>query len=402
MQLIKQLVAFRPSRMDLIFAIKTYIAAILALFISFKLDLINPMWSIGTVIIVANPFSGMVSSKAMYRLAGTAIGAVVAILLMPNFINMPWLFSVVVSLWVGGCLYISLLDRTPRSYMLMLSGFTVAMIVFNSINNLDTHSIFDLALARVLEIGIAVICSAVVSSVIIPVHIGPIIQQRVNKNLTSIEKLFEDILSNQAENYTDALAAITRDMSELHVMAVHLWYEKSDLKGMTKPIQEMLHQLSVAVANLLAMSERLKQLNINTDQFNVDLNQLKTEVLSFLLDSVSTSEKDLKALPLNFDPYFQKLCKSATNEQKIILNSLKMDIRHYIYNVQTVRLIWQLIQMGKKELPEHIVPITTKYPSLHRDYGVAVRGGLAAVLSVFITMAIWILSGWKADRKSVV
>lgn len=396
MQLIKQLFAFRPSKMDLVFAVKTYIAAMLTLFISFKLDLLNPMWSIGTVIIIANPFAGMVSSKAMYRLLGTGIGAVFAIIFMPNLIDTPWLLTVVVSLWVGGCLYISLLDRTPRSYMLMLSGYTVAMIVFNAINNVDTHTVFDIALARFLEIGMAVICTAVVSSVIYPMHIGPIIQQRVNKNLTSIETLFENILKKdpKEENYTQVLAGITRDMSELHTMAVHLSYEKSDLKGMTKPLQEMLHQLSVAVANLVAMSERLQQLHLNG--CHLELKHLADSVLNFLKNREVQSESDLNQLPLDFEQQFLTLYDQANPKQKIILNSFKMDVRHYICNVRTVDFIWCLIRQGKKTIPSSIEPITTKYPSLHRDHGVAVRGGMTAVLSTFSTMVIWILSGWKA------
>jgi len=41
--LFKQILAFRPGRMELTFALKTFIAGMLALFVSFRLDLINPM-----------------------------------------------------------------------------------------------------------------------------------------------------------------------------------------------------------------------------------------------------------------------------------------------------------------------------------------------------------------------
>ncbi|MFC3170523.1 FUSC family protein [Acinetobacter vivianii] len=84
--LFKQLLAFRPSRLDIIFACKTFVAGMLALFISFELDLINPMWSIGTVLIIANPYSGMVSSKCVYRLVGTVAGAIIALLLTPHLL----------------------------------------------------------------------------------------------------------------------------------------------------------------------------------------------------------------------------------------------------------------------------------------------------------------------------
>lgn len=60
----------------------------------------------------------------------------------------------------------------------------------------------------------------------------------------------------QLHNYNLVLGNITRDISDIHAMAVHLSYEKSSLQYMTKPFQEMLHQLTV----LVAMSERMKQL----------------------------------------------------------------------------------------------------------------------------------------------
>ena len=74
--LFKQILAFRPSRMDLIFAVKTFIAMMLALYTAFVLDLTYPMWAAGTVIIIAQPYAGMVSSKALYRLTGTILGGI--------------------------------------------------------------------------------------------------------------------------------------------------------------------------------------------------------------------------------------------------------------------------------------------------------------------------------------
>jgi uncharacterized membrane protein YccC len=53
------------------------------------------------------------------------------------------------------------------------------------------------------------------------------------------------------------------------------------------------------------------------------------------------------------------------------------------------------MQQGNHSLPESTVPLTTTYPSLHRDYGVAVRGGISAFLTTNIACAFWILSGWK-------
>lgn len=397
--LLKQILAFRPSRLDLIFAIKTFIAGMLALFVSFELDLINPMWSIGTVLIIANPYSGMVSSKCVYRVVGTIGGAVIALTLTPHLINTPWLFTVVLSLWVGFALYVSLLDRTPRSYAFMLAGYSTAMIVFNAITYIDQYNIFDIALARVIEISIGVISSAVVSATILPMHIGSAIKQRVIKTLKDTENLFANLLiADPQQNNTQLLATITRDTTDIHALAVHLSYEKGELHGMTKPLQEMLHQISMVVANLVALSERIKQLQelrfIETH--SEKLQQLSAHVVHFLEQKDLIIDENILQLPDEFESDFASLMESASTHQQVLVAAMKMDVRHFISNVLAVKVLWQRIQQGNKEIPDNITPMTTKYPSLHRDHGVAIRGGISAVLITFIVTGVWIISGWKA------
>lgn len=397
--LLKQILAFRPSRLDLIFALKTFIAGMLALFVSFELDLINPMWSIGTVLIIANPYSGMVSSKCVYRVVGTIGGAVIALTLTPHLINTPWIFTVVLSLWVGFALYVSLLDRTPRSYAFMLAGYSTAMIVFNAITYIDQYNIFDIALARVIEISIGVISSAVVSATILPMHIGSAIKQRVIKTLKDTENLFANLLNTDSQqNNTQLLAAITRDTTDIHALAVHLSYEKGELHGMTKPLQEMLHQISMVVANLVALSERIKQLKelrfIETHAEK--LQQLSAHVVQFLEQKDLIIDENILQLPDEFENDFASLMESASTHQQVLVAAMKMDVRHFISNVLAVKVLWQRIQQGNKEIPDNITPMTTKYPSLHRDHGVAIRGGISAVLITFIVTGVWIVSGWKA------
>lgn len=397
--LFKQLLAFRPSRLDIIFACKTFLAGMLALFIAFELDLINPMWSIGTVLIIASPYSGMVSSKCIYRLVGTAAGAIIALLLTPHFINTPWLFTIILALWVGFALYISLLDRTPRSYVFMLAGYSTAMIVYNAITYVDTYNIFDIALARVLEISVGVISTAVVSATFFPVHVGAMIKQRVIKTLQDLENIFEKLISAQDtnQNYTQILGVITRDASDIHALAVHLAYEKGELQGMTKPLQEMLHQVSLVVANLVAMSQRIKQLEqMPLTTLAPRLSQLRQQTLQFLNQEKQLTADNLRDLPPQFEQDFSELIAMASSEQKTVLAALIMDVRHFIANMLAVKLLWQQIQKGHKEIPSEIITITTKYPSLHRDHGIAVRGGISAVLITFIVTGAWILSGWKA------
>lgn len=398
MLLIKSLLAFRPNKMDWIFATKTFVAGILALYVALRLDLAYPIWAIGTVFVIANPYTGMTASKSIYRVLGTLLGAIVAVAVTPWLINTPWLFTLFLSCWVGLCLYFSLLDRTPRSYILMLAGYTTVIICFNIIYFIDTASLFDMAVGRFLEITIGVVCSAIVTTTIFPMHIGPAVKSRVSKTLADTQQIFNKILlePRQDQNYTKALSQLAADIADIHVMAVHLSYEKSALQGMTKPLQEMLNQITMLVSNLVAMSERMQQLDFIDTGYRQSLADLHSKINAYLTDEHLLKESELNQLPTDFETDFLKIFEHSKDDQIVILKSLKMDIRHFIQNIHAIKLIWQRIQQGDNSLPEMIVPLTTNYPTLHRDHGVAVRGGVSACLTVFIATAFWILSGWKA------
>ncbi len=398
MLLTKQVLAFRPSNMDWIFAIKTFLAGMLALYVAFALNLAYPIWAIGTVFVIANPFSGMTSSKSLYRALGTLFGAVVSVAVTPLLINTPWLFTLFLAAWVGFCLYISMLDRTPRSYVFMLAGYTTVIISYNIIYNIDTVSMFDMAVGRFLEIMVGVVCSAIVTTTIFPLHIGPAVASKVSKSFKDTKTLFDQILLDPSKlgNYSTALSQIARDIAEIHVMAVHLSYEKSTLQGMTKPLQEMLHQMSMLVANLVAMAERIKQLDQADSRYRTQLQVIHNHSAAFLKDDQDIQEQTLNQLPENFEQDFAHLMAAAPAEQQVILASLKMDIRHFIQNIRAIRLIWQRLQQGDASLPESVTPLTTTYPNLHRDHGVALRGGISAFIVVIIATGFWILSGWKA------
>src|SRR5215475_8992865 len=134
---------FLVRHADLVFALKTFAASILALVVALWLDLPRPYWAMATVYITSQPLAGATSSKALYRLLGTAIGAVATVVMVPNLVDAPELLCLAMALWVGLCLYLSLLDRQPRSYGFMLAGYTVALIGFPSVA--DPGSIFDTA-----------------------------------------------------------------------------------------------------------------------------------------------------------------------------------------------------------------------------------------------------------------
>ena len=187
-----------PDREAWIFSLKSFIGAMLALYLSFRLGLPRPFWAPLTAYVVAQPIAGAVRSKALYRVIGTFIGALATVIFIPTFINYSVLMCLVFGVWIGFCLYVSMLDRTPRAYAFMLSGYSVALIALPSlidVSNLSISSIYDVALARVEEITLGITCSALVHSLVFPKGVGNIVLTRLDQALKDAQQWVRSVLT---------------------------------------------------------------------------------------------------------------------------------------------------------------------------------------------------------------
>jgi uncharacterized membrane protein YccC len=167
-----------PSIRDWLFSVKTFAAAMIALYIGLSLELPRPYWAMATVYIVSNPFVGATRSKALYRALGTVLGASAAVLLVPPFVESPYLFSVVVALWIGTLLYLAVADRTARSYVFMLAAYTMPIIALPSVTS--PGGVFDLAISRTEEILLGIVCASIVGSSLFPSRLAPTIIERTD------------------------------------------------------------------------------------------------------------------------------------------------------------------------------------------------------------------------------
>ena len=167
-----------PSVRDWLFSVKTFAASMLALYLALYFELPRPYWAMATVYIVSNPFIGATRSKALYRALGTALGACAAIVLVPPFVEMPYLFSLIVALWTGTLLYLAISDRTARSYVFMLAGYTMPLIALPTVA--DPSTVFDVGLARTEEIVLGIVCASIVGSAVFPSGLAPSLIERAD------------------------------------------------------------------------------------------------------------------------------------------------------------------------------------------------------------------------------
>ena len=143
-----------------LYCVRTLTAVALALYVAFSLQLQAPSSSAVTVLIVANPVSGALVSKSLWRLFGTVVGAVLAVVLMAAFAQTPLLFFIMFSLCIGAACVVSTLLRYFKAYAAVLAGYTIIIVCAPAFAN--PNDVFPSALSRVSAVGVGIVSAALV------------------------------------------------------------------------------------------------------------------------------------------------------------------------------------------------------------------------------------------------
>jgi uncharacterized membrane protein YccC len=148
------------------FALRGWLASMLALFIAFYVQLESPVWSWLTVWIVVQPTPGMMLSKSLYRVIGTIAGAILGVVLIALFAQSPELFVLALATLTGLCTVASNILTNFRAYATVLAAYTAGIVASDAINTPD--QVFTIAMARASAILIGIACAIVVTSIFAP------------------------------------------------------------------------------------------------------------------------------------------------------------------------------------------------------------------------------------------
>jgi len=156
--------AVRTGGPPLLFGLRLWASACLALYVAFWLELDNAQWAGTTAAIVCQPHLGASLRKGWFRMIGTVVGAVAIVVLTACFPQDRAAFLVSLALWGAGCALVSTLLRNFAAYSAALAGYTVAIIAsdqLGAVGGLNGQA-FTLAVTRASEICIGIVCAGVV------------------------------------------------------------------------------------------------------------------------------------------------------------------------------------------------------------------------------------------------
>ena len=378
-----------PSWRDWLFSAKAFTASMLALYIALAMDLPRPYWAMTTVYVVAHPLTGATTSKALYRALGTLLGAAGAVVLVPAFVSLPELMSLAVAAWAGSLLYLSLLDRTPRSYVFMLAAYTLPLIALPAVTAPET--VFDVALARSEEIIIGILCASFVGAVVFPVSVG----------LRDAGGWAGDVLRGKVTDDVVPLARqkLAADVVALDALITQLSHDP-DARDLALWARELRGRLLLLLPVLSALNDRMRSSAREdmADNGRDDLFALAREIADWIAGAPDTPER-LRARLSALTPAPGKLDRWP----ELLRANLCARLKELVDLWQDCLTLHR--QMARGPAAERWKPVLHHRPVIgtarHHDHGLLLFSATSAALATIAASLIWIASGWAGGANFV-
>lgn len=154
----------RSAGPPLLFGVRMWAAVCLASYVAFWLELENAYWAATSAALVCQPHLGASLRKGWFRMIGTLVGAVAIVVLTACFPQDRFSFLVGLALWGGVCALVATLLHNFAAYAAALAGYTAAIIASDQLGATGGPNglAFTLAIARVSEIWIGIVCAGLV------------------------------------------------------------------------------------------------------------------------------------------------------------------------------------------------------------------------------------------------
>jgi len=207
------------------FALRVWLAMLLALYVGFWLELETPSSAALTVAILALPTRAQGLEKAGYRLFATAIGVAASIAIAGVFSQTGGLLLAVLGIWIGLCVYVAGMLDGNRAYAAALSCITVGLI---AIQQIDTPlQVFPSGVARGAAIGIGILAVALVNEVLAAPDYHPVLAGRIEALQCRVADFAQGAVRGEAASATVA-ADLLHDIAALRPEIASLTTESSE------------------------------------------------------------------------------------------------------------------------------------------------------------------------------
>ncbi|WP_246700230.1 FUSC family protein [Rhodopseudomonas sp. WA056] len=384
-----------------LFSAKSFAAAMLAYYISLQLDLPKPFWAIVTVYIVSQTSAGASLSRGVYRFVGTFVGAIATVAIVPNFVNDPIVCCVILAGWIGRCLFLSLLDRTPRAYAFVLAGYTTSLIGFPSV--LDPGAAFETASLRVQEISIGILCAVLIHRYVLPKPMSGQFTGKLSATLLDARRIAGLALTGTPEQNRHDRHQLAADLLMLRGLATHLPYDP----GSVTPRRETLQLIHDRLARLLPLTteieDRVRFLGIGPGDTADGLTALIHDVGAWIAAAGTGDGERVARLIARARSLQAHLGTDAATPVDRVGANLAGHLAEMIGLIHDCDQLDQNMIIGSSSPQAEWLygPAPAKGYVYHRDPWMAARAALGAVVAILSGCAFWIWSAWPEGGTAV-
>lgn len=385
-----------PTWRDGVFSLRTFCAAMLAAWISLRINLSSPGTAVLTVYIVSQPLTGMMLSKSVYRVFGTLAGGLATLLFVGLFAQERELFVLAAALWFGTCIYISVLLRdAPMAYVPMLAGYTAAIIGFPVIT--APEMVFDNTVTRCTEILLGIGCAGLLSAVILPRPVGPILQERIEAALAATAKWSVDILRGQGEEEPGQAdrARLIADVVALETLRSHAVFDTRAIRLANDVIRQLQGRLFMFLALLVSIQDRaflLRRQDPALWQRIAPAFEAVAQIMDRSLGSAQPKDDDSIAAARALIGSLQPDPAAVQASGPVMVARILLDRLQDLLSLRRDCLDLQ-VHIAAGTRPRNMGPAPSI--SRHRDQGVAIIAGVTAFATLAIGCAFWIATGWS-------
>jgi uncharacterized membrane protein YccC len=368
----------------------SFIAAAATLIIAFTASLPRPWWALLTVYVTAQPMAGAFRPKVFYRIGGILTGALVSIALVPNLQNSPLLLILCLATWTGFCIYLAVLDRTPRAFLFQMAAFSSAVISFPYLD--DPANIFTTTISRVEEMTVAILCVTVTHMVLQPWNVRPAIRQRARTFLADASGWTAEALGTRhtALEYEHRRKLAT-DVVELGMIALNLPFDQRFALATRDTVIALQQRLATILPLASAAANRLDQLRAH-GAIDPETGTLVQAVI------VGLGDRD-RSDTLGAELVAQ--CRSAATTHarngdwhSLLAASLFDRMAEFLEALHEASLLVHRFDESDASVAvRDALPAASHFP-LARDHGLAALAGAATATAVMIYCAVWILLAW--------